>query len=762
MILLGIFDMFTACDGKTAWGFFPFLLGAGLLGYLFRHFLGSNNNKAKEYEAQLGDWQGKYTTLQNDFKGYKSSITASSKDNDKQVGDLTNRIKSLEADIRNLADEKNKLSMSLTEKQTDLGGYSRKISTLEETIASINDEKNKISADWSAKLSAANESLSKASSWESRVKQAEEELARAKATVSDANKKQVEAEMRLKTTSEVAGKVGPLETEVKTWKEKYATLETQLSEHSSAATAYGTKLTEAENKYKTLVDENGKLKSAMGDKDKAVAEWEAKWRTANETAGKLGALESEIKSLKDNNAGFQSTLQEKDKSIAEWEAKWRTANETAGKLSGLESEIKSLKDNNAGFQSKLQEKDKSIAEWEAKWRTANETAGKLSGLESEIKSLKDNNAGFQSKLQEKDKSIAEWEAKWRTANETAGKLGALETEIKSLKDNNAGLQSKLQDKDKSIADWEVKWNATNEVAGKINGLQADVNNWKTKHDALQAQLNGKASAESDWNNKLQALTNENNQLKNNLDGRNKYAVDLEGKLNVAEVNVARIGGLEKDLADWRAKYESLSADLKASRASHDELEAKLALASKPKRRDDLVGKIEGIGAKIGDILHNAGISTFEELANTTPEHIQSILHAEGSQYKIHDPSTLTWPRQARLAADGKWAELKKWQDESLTVGREDGVIAVPDKKDDLTKIEGIGPKINGLLNDAGIYTFAKLSATKYEKLKTILEEAGERYRMHDPSTWPKQAELAANGKWDELKKLQDELKGGKI
>jgi len=81
-------------------------------------------------------------------------------------------------------------------------------------------------------------------------------------------------------------------------------------------------------------------------------------------------------------------------------------------------------------------------------------------------------------------------------------------------------------------------------------------------------------------------------------------------------------------------------------------------------------------------------------------------------------------------------------------------------KDDLTKIEGIGPKINELLNNAGIFTFNDLASSNYDHLKKILDEAGERFRMHNPTTWPRQAGLAADGFWDELKKLQDHLKGG--
>jgi large subunit ribosomal protein L17 len=83
------------------------------------------------------------------------------------------------------------------------------------------------------------------------------------------------------------------------------------------------------------------------------------------------------------------------------------------------------------------------------------------------------------------------------------------------------------------------------------------------------------------------------------------------------------------------------------------------------------------------------------------------------------------------------------------------------KKDDLTKIEGIGPKINQLLNNAGIHTFQDLAQSEFETLKSILYDAGERFRIHDPTTWPKQAGLAADGLWEELKKLQDHLKGGR-
>ncbi|MEM8996670.1 MAG: 50S ribosomal protein L27, partial [Acidobacteriota bacterium] len=87
--------------------------------------------------------------------------------------------------------------------------------------------------------------------------------------------------------------------------------------------------------------------------------------------------------------------------------------------------------------------------------------------------------------------------------------------------------------------------------------------------------------------------------------------------------------------------------------------------------------------------------------------------------------------------------------------------AKPEKPDDLKKVEGIGPKIEGLLNDDGLWTWEALATAPVERLQKILDAAGPRYRIHDPGTWPKQARLAADGDWDALETLQDHLKGGR-
>lgn len=81
--------------------------------------------------------------------------------------------------------------------------------------------------------------------------------------------------------------------------------------------------------------------------------------------------------------------------------------------------------------------------------------------------------------------------------------------------------------------------------------------------------------------------------------------------------------------------------------------------------------------------------------------------------------------------------------------------------DDLTRIEGIGPKVAEALKAAGMDSFEKVAAATPEALKEILEKAEGNFNAQDPTTWPEQSALAANSNWDELKTLQDKLNGGK-
>ncbi len=152
-------------------------------------------------------------------------------------------------------------------------------------------------------------------------------------------------------------------------------------------------------------------------------------------------------------------------------------------------------------------------------------------------------------------------------------------------------------------------------------------------------------------------------------------------------------------------------------------------------------------------------------------HIQideiSLDHKKTSEKKETKTKTTTEKKVTKTTAtEKKKVETKKPAAKKTEVKKVDAKKPTTEKSDakadNLTKIEGVGPKLASIFKDAGIDSFKKLSKTKSEKLSEILVEAGgNAYKRFDTTTWSEQAELASDGKWDELKDLQEKLSGGK-
>jgi predicted flap endonuclease-1-like 5' DNA nuclease len=120
----------------------------------------------------------------------------------------------------------------------------------------------------------------------------------------------------------------------------------------------------------------------------------------------------------------------------------------------------------------------------------------------------------------------------------------------------------------------------------------------------------------------------------------------------------------------------------------------------------------------------------------------------------------------REAADSGWIPEPPLADKPVEIelprtdfASEVAPMASAPQADDLKIIEGIGPVLAGVLNEAGITTFTQLSEASQERLREILGER--RLRLTDPATWPEQAALAAKGDWDGLRALQANLRAGR-
>ncbi len=190
---------------------------------------------------------------------------------------------------------------------------------------------------------------------------------------------------------------------------------------------------------------------------------------------------------------------------------------------------------------------------------------------------------------------------------------------------------------------------------------------------------------------------------------------------------------------WRSKAHQLQTELDACRADLDAWKTKYADLEKLYRQRD--NDLSSAKVEMDDL--RVQLKKYSEQVGQ--------LHAD-LQDCIDD--------KTQLAAGGI-IEAKPAVAAATAMAFMAGGIGGAQRKDDLKIVEGIGPKIEQLLNNDGIWLWSELAATPQSRLQEILNAAGTHYRIHDPSTWARQSGLAAEGKWDELKEFQDFLVAGR-
>jgi predicted flap endonuclease-1-like 5' DNA nuclease len=154
----------------------------------------------------------------------------------------------------------------------------------------------------------------------------------------------------------------------------------------------------------------------------------------------------------------------------------------------------------------------------------------------------------------------------------------------------------------------------------------------------------------------------------NTDEINKLRDDLEACRKEGEKQVSLSSSIKSDIEGWRNKYNSLQSEFDAYKLKFTSavplsvpFDAELAASVFLKKvAENDLKIVEGIGPKIEELFHNAGIKTWKALSETSVEKCQQILDNAGERYRIHKPAT--WPKQCELAYLGKWNELKLWQD----------------------------------------------------------------------------------------------------
>ncbi len=522
--------------------------------------------------------------------------------------------------------------------------------------------------------------------------------------------------------------------------DKYALQEADLKKVNLELTNKSASLETADAEKRTL---NSRLNASLLDLDKSKEELQ-------ETAGRVEDLNDQILGLRTKNSQLSAAIEE-NATVAGQYAIAQDSSKYEQEVADLASENTLLKNSIAALKANL-----------GSVGTAGATL-RISELEQENETLK---------TQIATSSTAT--ATSETA-ELQAQLAALATEKEKLEDSLAEI-TQLEDGNEAL-------NNT------INSLIEENEQLKEQVEALPQYESGNEVL----NNSMQTLLTENEDLNRSAEEIVQYEAGnailnatITELIEKNEALEAQLSNQSNTQIEWSVdESDTLAIETEEAEAMDVE-EAKIKFKAaigeqiakaSAEERDDLK-QINGIGPFIEEKLNDLGIYTFEQVSQLDEELIDTLTNAieffpgrierddwvgqadrlfytKGSTpQEMNDTPTKITTR--RYATATERIELSTAPATSRSIKA--SASATPDN---LKKIEGIGPKIAEILNKAGIYTFTNLAQTPVDRLKGILADAGNRYKLHNPQTWPQQAALAAAGDWDALQTLQDRLDGGR-
>jgi predicted flap endonuclease-1-like 5' DNA nuclease len=497
-----------------------------------------------------------------------------------------------------------------------------------------------------------------------------------------------------------------------------------------------------------------------------------KWSANSGIGANVGNLEAQVKKL-------QGTVSSYEGDMKRLRGELDTAN---GRLKGfadvdvqaMKLKISALEGEKISLQNNLTSLSGNASSLEDAQAQANALRDKFAHLETENAHLKtslENVEREKNNIVRSEENLVKYKEEVR---EMSGKIGGYKVESDRLKQEAADAHAAAKAATESLENLKSQLATAQGDDAQAAAMQKD---YEGKLASLQAQLND-ANTKAANAASLQAdLSTANAKLQETELNLSSAKLRIEQAAAVVPVTVEKIVEVEKrvEVPVEKIVEKTIEVSSPADKMRIAELEAALTAAKATPiikavaepvvvnvaKADDLL-IIEGIGPKVNELFAAKGVTTFAQLAAMSKEEVAAVLEGGGSRFKILNGNS--WPKQAELLRDGKMEEFNAYTD-YLIAGVDpkeaNTAIAADIKPDDLKIVEGIGPKIEQLLNADGIFTFDQLAKSTYSQIKDVLNDAGPRYQMHDPSTWAEQAALARDGKMDALKVLQDNLKGGK-
>jgi predicted flap endonuclease-1-like 5' DNA nuclease len=293
--------------------------------------------------------------------------------------------------------------------------------------------------------------------------------------------------------------------------------------------------------------------------------------------------------------------------------------------------------------------------------------------------------------------------------------------------------------------------------------KSEISTLKEDKDILQKQLSSATPQEEvdEMKKKLYHSEEENRKLSNDV-------MAQAGNLSATSARLERL----------LVEYNKLKEDATNTVSQSNELEnIKETLASTKNKLQDLVAENENLKLELGSKIQTKPTRTSESVKTESQPPIDTPVkflneNSNGEiapTQRIHSHSVSDENPEKTASKNTQTLDNQSYTATSVNKNSEENASKpaiqphpIYNSSEDLKIIEGIGPKIEMILKEAGIENWHQLAEVTIDNLKGILEKAGPRFRLNDPSTWAQQALLLSEGSYDKFKELTDNLVGGKV
>lgn len=424
-----------------------------------------------------------------------------------------------------------------------------------------------------------------------------------------------------------------------------------------------------------------------------------------------------------NSGGNTNEWQSKHDAIAAELAAEKT------RYAKLQAESKKKKGNNSDAQAMSVP---AVAPGGMSANEAEQLNNKLRNMKAELKTITDEKIRIEGDL--------------NAANSRAREANTLNSEVETLKTRIEGLNRALEASKADAEKYKQDFEAANSERTKLSATlsTSEVGTLKSRIQKLETDLDNSRMNVSNLTVQLSNLRNGPKTVGSVIDNANKdenSAKDLKAKVAALEIAAQKFEE-EKERLTKEIAFGNMKVTAAVNQANEKNNAEIIDLRDRVKFYEAKISRLEDEKTKLAA---NAGaVSTGKISLDALPEvpkaNTESSFAAPTPEVPKAAPAKEVVPEVVNRAAEP--------------------VIAEANTTDDLTIVEGIGPKIAEVLNANGINSFKQLADSKESELQVILESAGGIIARSNPSTWAEQAALLRDGKKEEFDALAAELMGG--